>query len=330
MSIRALDLPRDLAPLADLAIRTFQYPEHPEWGMQRDEQEEMLRTLRSFRRLWPLFRGLRILSPSLRDTYRGFVWEEEGEPIGVAVVQRRGTTAHWIIDTVGVAPEHRRKGIARALLTHSLEDLRRRAARRVTLGVIDRNLPAYSLYTGLGFETYGGSTKFECRPQDAPCVPPRPAGYAVEPIRLSDWRVRYEIDRRIVPQEQRAYDPVEVNHYRPPRLLASFLPLLRLVRRREERGISVRRLSDGQPVGFGRYSVPKCEGGVSSIRVLLDPACLELADYLVAYHLDRAIARGGGRRVDLFVPDWMTAIAESAERFGFTRRVHYHSLGLTL
>jgi len=142
--------------------------------------------------------------------------------------------------------------------------------------------------------------------------------------------VRFDIDRRITPPELTEYEPVVVGRYRPPALLQAILPLMRWLQRRERKLIKLRRVLDSQTVAVARYDVPKRKGGVNSIRVALDPACPELVDYLVASQLERAIARGPGRRIDFFVPDWMTDVVEAAERYGFTKRLHYHSPGLTL
>ena len=331
MPMRPLRLPGDLSVLVEVLPRTFQYPENPEWSIRQDEMKDIVRMIRSIRRLWPVIRVLQIFSPPLRDLFRGFVWEEEERIVGAVMTQRHGTTALWEVGLVGILPEYRRRGIARRLLTRSLEDLRERGAERANLGVIDRNVPAYSLYTSLGFEHYGGVVEFETETTESPEVPVLPEGYAEEPVKRSkSWRVRYELDGRINPPELTRYEPVVLGRYRPPLLLRPILPLLRVLQRRERKVIRLRRSRDGQVVALGRYDVPKREGGVNSIRVVLDPACPELADYLVEYHLERAIARGPGRRVDFFVPDWMGHVLEAAERFGFTRRVHYHSLGLLL
>jgi len=329
--MRPLKLPGDLSVIADVVPRTFQYPENPEWSLRQDELEDIIRMVRSLRRLWPIVRLLQVFSPTLRDLFRGFVWEEDGEIAGVVMTQRHGTTALWEVGVVGVVPEHRRKGIARRLLARSLEDLHDRGAEKVSLGVISRNVPAYSLYTGLGFEHYGGIVEFETDTKEEPEVPVRPAGFAEEPVRSSNgWRVRYELDRRINPPELTRYEPVVLGRYRPPLLVRPIVPLLTLLMRRERKVVGLRRTDGGQLVAVARYEVPKKEGGVNSIRAIVDPACPELADYLVAYQLDRALARGPGRRVDFFIPDWMTHVTEAAERNGFTKRLHYHSLGLEL
>lgn len=331
MPMRPLRLPGDLAVLAEVVPRAFQYPENPEWSLRQDEMEDLIRMIRSLRRLWPLVRILQLFSPSLRDLFRGFIWEEDGQLAGAVMTQRHGTTDLWEVGLVGVLPEFRRCGIARQLLTRSLEDLRKRGAGKASLGVIDKNVPAYSLYTSLGFEHYGGIVEFEITSTEAPEVTPLPAGYIQEPVKRSkSWRVRYDLDKRINPPELTRYEPVLLGRYRPPLLLRPILPLLHLLQRREQKLVRVRRARDGQVVALARYDVPKREGGVNSIRVVLDPECPELAGYLVARHLERAIARGPGRRVDFFVPDWMSHVIEAAQSQGFTKRVHYHSLGLTL
>ena len=146
MPMRAIRFPGDLRSLTDMLVRTFQYPDHPEWGIREDEQQDILRTINSLRRLWPIIRVLQLFSPALRDLFRGFLWEEEGPIVGLVLCARQGTTKTWEVDIVGVVPEFRGQGIARQLLTRSLDDLRERGADKAVLGVIDRNVPAYSLY----------------------------------------------------------------------------------------------------------------------------------------------------------------------------------------
>jgi len=331
MPMRPIRLPGDLSPLTDMLAEAFQYPDHPEWGIRPDEQEDIVRTVKSLRKLWPIVRVLQLFSPSLRDLMRGFVWEEDGRMVGVVFVQRDGSTNLWEINIVGVLPEHRGKGIARKLLTRALEDLRKRGAKQAALAVIDRNIPAYSLYRSLGFEHYGGTIEFETSQRTALELLPLPSGYLQEPVKRSkDWRVRYELDKRINPPELKKYEPVLLRRYRPPRLLRPLGPVLEFLQRRERKAVRVFRESDRQTVAWARYDVPTRSGGVNSVRVALDPEHAELADYLVAYHLERAVTRGPGRRVGFMIPNWMHAVVMSAEKQGFTRRLEYHHLGLML
>lgn len=55
------------------------------------------------------------------------------------------------ITTIGVAPEHRRRGLARKLLIHTEEALRKRNINTISLEVRVDNLPAQTLYRHLGF-----------------------------------------------------------------------------------------------------------------------------------------------------------------------------------
>ena len=55
------------------------------------------------------------------------------------------------ITTVGVAPEHRRRGLAQQLLTHAEAALRRRRISLVRLEVRVSNVAAQSLYRQLGY-----------------------------------------------------------------------------------------------------------------------------------------------------------------------------------
>jgi [ribosomal protein S18]-alanine N-acetyltransferase len=55
------------------------------------------------------------------------------------------------ITTIGVAPEHRRRGLAQRLLTHAENALRRRRISLVRLEVRVSNVAAQSLYRQLGY-----------------------------------------------------------------------------------------------------------------------------------------------------------------------------------
>lgn len=59
------------------------------------------------------------------------------------------------VTRIAVAPEQRRRGIARALLAHALAALAGRGVRRVHLEVRAANVAARALYESLGFETTG-------------------------------------------------------------------------------------------------------------------------------------------------------------------------------
>jgi len=67
----------------------------------------------------------------------------------VFVMTNGDGTGH--ITTIGVAPEHRRRGLANKLLFHTEEALRKRNINTVMLEVRVSNLPAQNLYREFGY-----------------------------------------------------------------------------------------------------------------------------------------------------------------------------------
>ena len=179
---------------------TFQYPENPQWSVQTDEKEQISHMLKSFRRIWPLMRVAQILAPSLRDMFRGYVAIEDGKMVGVTIVQRHGTTKAWIVGTVGVLPEYRRRGIARVAIEKSLALMREHKAEKTWLGVINGNTPAQRLYESLGFGVYDTTAEYSLSDPALPSVAPLIAGFSISRLPRSDWRTRLALEERIVPE----------------------------------------------------------------------------------------------------------------------------------
>jgi ribosomal protein S18 acetylase RimI-like enzyme len=83
----------------------------------------------------------------------GYVWEENGKIVGnVSLVPYRNKKQRvYLIANVAVHPDHRRKGIARALTERAIEHSREKKVSDVWLHVRDDNPGAIDLYTKLGF-----------------------------------------------------------------------------------------------------------------------------------------------------------------------------------
>ena len=76
----------------------------------------------------------------------------EGEIAGfIFVMTSENGAGH--ITTIGVAPEHRRRGLAQKMLVHAEEALKKREIATVSLEVRVSNIAAQSLYRGLGYST---------------------------------------------------------------------------------------------------------------------------------------------------------------------------------
>ena len=69
--------------------------------------------------------------------------------------KRSGGPRAWI-SNLTVDPDHRQRGIARALLSAGIAHLRSRGARSVTLGVDADNPAPFRLYQSVGFEIDSG------------------------------------------------------------------------------------------------------------------------------------------------------------------------------
>jgi ribosomal protein S18 acetylase RimI-like enzyme len=62
----------------------------------------------------------------------------------------------WSIRDLYIAPQHRRRGIARTLLQHVIDDAGAAGAYRVSLQTEAGNTPALTLYTAVGFQPVNG------------------------------------------------------------------------------------------------------------------------------------------------------------------------------
>ena len=330
MELRLMRLPQDLGPIGAMVTDTFQYPENPEWSIQSDEKEHLSHAIRTLRRMWPLFRLMQWISPPMRDIFRGYVAIEDGKIVGVTILQRRGTTKTWVVGTVGVLPEYRRRGLARKGLVKSLDLMREHGASQTLLGVINGNTPAQSLYESLDFEVYDSTLDYTLVEPTEPATLELPAEYELVPLKLSDWRTRYELEDRISPQEIRRYEPIEKGRFRQPLMLRLLNPVLNWVQRTKEEDFVVREAASGRVVGRCGYDASLRGKGVNSIRVRLDPDLPDLAPCLVNGMVRKVIARSPKLRIELGIRRWMPAVADAAERIGFVKRTEYLAMGRPL
>jgi ribosomal-protein-alanine N-acetyltransferase len=75
------------------------------------------------------------------------------EPVGFAVARIAADEAELLL--IGILPQRRRAGIARALLGHLLEELRAAAVTRLVLEVAAINAAALAFYAEAGFREVG-------------------------------------------------------------------------------------------------------------------------------------------------------------------------------
>jgi ribosomal protein S18 acetylase RimI-like enzyme len=337
MSMRPLRMPGDLEELETLLYESFQYPENPEWGVQEDERENLTSQISTLRRLWPLLRVISWIYPKLADLFGGHVWEEDGKLVGVVMVEPTGLMSGpaWVVGTVAVLPGYRRRGIARRLVEAGLALARERGAETLMLDVIAQNVPAYELYRSLGFSHFATGFELTWEPESPlPEAQPLPAGYRARELPRADWQPRYELARRVIPQDVQVFRPVQKGDYHPPLLVRALMRLIDRFSGVARKGYGVYQTAGGtageEPVAVARYIARTKAGGINTVGILLDPAHPELAPYLVSMITGKVTERSPGRRIRCGQFNWGQAVIDAALQTGFTVQKEGHEMGLVL
>lgn len=142
----------------------------------------------------------------------GFVWVEDGRIVGNVTIGRL-SSQNWLISNVAVHPNYRRRGIARDLMDASVDWIRERGARWVTLEVRRDNVPAKSLYLNMGFVVVQGTTEMERHGVGSITRVPPPAGYQLRLARPADGTQMFELARQTTPELAQVIDPIRRHDY---------------------------------------------------------------------------------------------------------------------
>ena len=159
----------------------------------------MLRWMRRLSRVgwigWVLNYGL--LPPAAHPL--GFVWEVNGRIVGNASLLRvEGCPRRWVLSNVAVHPDHRRRGIGRALVQASIDMVRRRRGEVILLQVERDNQNAQVLYASHGFRPLSTRTTWVRRKYQAL---PATAEYGLARRRKrGEWHAQWELARRVHPE----------------------------------------------------------------------------------------------------------------------------------
>jgi ribosomal protein S18 acetylase RimI-like enzyme len=336
MPLRPFRLPADLDVMMELLPRSFHYPENPDWSVQEDEKQSFLDMANAARRLWPIFSVLFKVSPSLRDVLHGFIWEEDGQPVGIVNVSRDGTSDEWLIANVGVLPEYRRKGIARKLVVAAVGLAKEHHAAHVLLDVIAGNTPAYDLYLSLGFTHFSSSVVLR---HDAPSSAADyshpdtvPAGYTTTSLAPAHWQPFYELAKRVSPPEVQKFRPVTIQKFRNPPSMRTVFWLMNSLSGVQERGLVIRTDKDktagDSTVATAFVSAHTRGSAMNFSRLLLDPAHPQLADHLVASTLDTFRRLSPRSRIECQIPTWQPDLLVAAKLCGFQEQYESHTMGM--
>lgn len=117
----------------------------------------------SFRNPWT--REMYLSELEHRDVSAFYIARDAvGEAVGFIAVWRVLDELH--INNLAVLPEHRRAGVASALLTRALADAAGRGATRATLEVRASNQPALRLYERFGFTVTAVRRGYYSQPEE--------------------------------------------------------------------------------------------------------------------------------------------------------------------
>lgn len=328
MRVRPFKLPEDLPLIADVIINSFQYPENEKWSLQAEDRIMIANSLKKLRYMWPIVKISHFLSPKLKNMMKGFVWEQEGKLIGTIIIHKLGDTDTWLIGSIGVLPEYRRKGIARKLMNAGIDLILYRHGRRVILNVIEGNTPACSLYKSLGFKDYGIAHKFRISPRKSIFENKLPCGYSRSFSSIYDWKTRYELLRRITPPEIAKFEPVDKSRFQMPNIARLLKPLFLFVQGSKEYRINIRFKQNGKLVAQAGYSIQQRNTNKVYFNIYSDPGHPLLSPYIFNYLIHQIALINLNSKIEFSIPSWMPGLIETAEKIGANNLYNYRKMGL--
>jgi ribosomal-protein-alanine N-acetyltransferase len=119
---------------------------------------------------WDAYAGRPFMEAPTEEDFAAFSTDPRNDPGLWPVAWHGGAVAGQVdgavvgsvgvVTEVSVVPAHRRRGLARALLTRALGALLARGVETVRLQVRDGNAPAVALYESLGFRTLKAHVRY--------------------------------------------------------------------------------------------------------------------------------------------------------------------------
>jgi len=156
------------------------------------------------------------------DFVPGFVWEESGQIVGNVSLLTTDVDGRYVVANVAVHPEHRRRGIARALMEMAVEKIEGRDGREILLQVEESNAAAIALYDQLGFDTIGSVTSWRSSLSRMALLPLSPDESGVDgagpvrlrPLRRGEWAAAWHLDRASVHADLHWPEPLPRDAYK--------------------------------------------------------------------------------------------------------------------
>lgn len=199
--LRPINSMRDLVGVATLIERAF----------AGDMDASSRAHMREMRWMGALLGWMDLFASPGQGFMPGYVWLEDSQIVGNITVRKLSTFGHgWMIGNVAVAPEWRRRGIARQMMEAGIELVRHNHGDWIALQVRTDNEHARRLYQTLGFVETGEMVSFECRALGTDrAVKTQPiTGSRLRSARTGDMDRLYSLAQSLVPESVRWAEPV--------------------------------------------------------------------------------------------------------------------------
>ncbi len=202
--LRPVDPSRDMGQVAALMEEAFA-------DSLTRQSREALREMKITSCFGPFLWLLDRTSPGFHETFRGFVWVEEGRVVGNVNVGRLSPySLRWLISNVAVRPDYQGQGIAHHLVQAAIDLARESGGKWVILQVHTDNAPARRLYQHLGFEQIAAVTELHLE-RVRPIASTESPG--LRERRHSEWRKEYELALATTSKGDEWLNPVRLHDF---------------------------------------------------------------------------------------------------------------------
>jgi len=192
-SLRPLNVLRDLSAVADLIELCFS-------STMDSEGKQYVQDMRRAGKDNSFIKWANHAAETTSLPLSGYVWEESGKVVGNAslIPFRHNKQRIYLIANIATHPDHRRKGIARALTERAVQHAHEKKVNNIWLHVREDNPGAIELYTKLGFVERARRTSWQAGTDSR--VPTLQTDIAVTGRNPSDWQTQLNWLLRLYPE----------------------------------------------------------------------------------------------------------------------------------
>jgi ribosomal protein S18 acetylase RimI-like enzyme len=206
--IRPLNMLRDLPAVADLIELCFS-------STMDNDGQRYLSDMRRASHDDSFLSWASHMTESASMPLMGYVWEQDGRIVGNAslIPFRHHGKRVYLIANVATHPDHRRRGVGRALTQRTMKQAQDKNASAIWLHVRDDNPGAIQLYEGLGFREIARRTNWYAVPDRYFSIPQTDIQIVKRPPRI--WPMQQEWLRRVYPDDLSWYHSWNFNALQP-------------------------------------------------------------------------------------------------------------------